>query len=94
MEQQKELTEEQKKALKKLNHTLLLSSILVGVKYGLVLLVANLIVAGINKAFVNSDGFVFIMAVVNTFMVFSHMRQEQDENIQRTKDEAKKILES
>lgn len=92
--EKKQLTKEQKKALAKLAGQSLVRSLLCGAKYGLILFVVNLIVAIINVKFVQSEGFVIFMTIVNALMVFPHMSREINQNTTITREEIKKVLES
>lgn len=91
--EKKELTEEQKKKIAKLQQKFMLATGLVGAKAGLLMFLANAIVVGVDVMYVHNQSFVIFMAIVNAFMVFRSMRSDMMECEEKAREELKKILE-
>jgi len=89
----KELTEEQKKKLSKLQTKFMLKTGVVGIKAGAIIFAANAVVIAIDLLYAHSQPFVVFMTVVNFLMIFRHMRAELIELEDEAREECKKILE-
>ncbi|NJO48198.1 MAG: hypothetical protein HC840_00620 [Leptolyngbyaceae cyanobacterium RM2_2_4] len=89
-----DLTKEQQAALKKAGRKFVIQMSLNGANYGGLLFMSNLILAFINMAYFNSQGFVLTGAVVLAIIFLRMMGSANKEAAQTFKDTVKKALDN
>jgi len=87
-----DLTDEQKKKLKKLSLKYCLKSVWIATKFVTLLFLANLIIVLINQLYIRNSTFIFICVSINMLFLMHYLRTNLDNQRAKLAGEIKQIL--
>lgn len=90
----KELTEEQKKSLKKLQRSFALRMVFKGFKFAGLLFLSSLVISAVDVFYVHNKEFTILSTITTFILIFGSFHNSIVSEHDRIREEIKKILES